>query len=77
MYFVQAHGKGVYDLAFIDADKLNYNTYYELCLQLVRPGGVILIDNTLWGGRVTLAEHKDPNTEVCMLIREMPNLLLT
>jgi predicted O-methyltransferase YrrM len=41
-----------FDLAFIDADKANYPQYYELCLQLVRPGGVVLIDNVLWYGRV-------------------------
>ncbi len=40
-----------YDMAFIDADKVNYGDYYEKCLQLLRPGGVILIDNVLWGGR--------------------------
>ena len=58
------HGEHHFDLAFIDADKANYQKYYELCLQLIRPGGVILIDNTLWGGRVTLAEIEDANTQV-------------
>jgi predicted O-methyltransferase YrrM len=47
-----------FDLAFIDADKSNYETYYEQCLQLVRPGGLILMDNVLWYGRVIdLAEQ--------------------
>jgi caffeoyl-CoA O-methyltransferase len=41
-----------FDLAFIDADKANYAGYYEAALQLVRPGGVIAIDNVLWSGRV-------------------------
>jgi predicted O-methyltransferase YrrM len=43
---------GAYDFAFIDADKAGYDAYYERCLQLVRGGGLIAIDNTLWGGRV-------------------------
>ena len=44
--------EGHYDLAFIDADKENYRPYYEACLRLIRPGGVIVIDNVLWGGKV-------------------------
>jgi len=41
-----------FDFAFIDADKTNYDAYYEACLKLVRPGGVIAIDNVLWSGAV-------------------------
>ncbi len=41
-----------FDFAFIDADKENYDHYYERALRLVRPGGLIAIDNVLWGGRV-------------------------
>lgn len=52
---------GGYDFAFIDADKANYDGYYERCLQLVRPGGLIALDNTLWGGRVA-AEAADDDT---------------
>lgn len=49
---------GTFDFAFIDADKSSYGTYYEQALQLVRPGGLIAIDNVLWSGRVA-----DPNTQ--------------
>ena len=54
---------GRYDLAFIDADKRNYLNYYERCMRLVRRGGVIAIDNTLWGGSVADSRHKDADTQ--------------
>ncbi|OPC84075.1 SAM-dependent methyltransferase [Embleya scabrispora] len=52
---------GEFDLVFIDADKRNYPDYYELCLRLVRPGGLLVLDNTLFFGRVVdpLAEDAD------------------
>jgi caffeoyl-CoA O-methyltransferase len=53
---------GRYDFAFIDADKPAYDTYYELLLQLLRPGGLIALDNTLWSGQVTNPNDRDPNT---------------
>jgi caffeoyl-CoA O-methyltransferase len=43
---------GRYDFAFIDADKTGYDAYYERCLQLLRPGGLVAIDNVLWSGAV-------------------------
>ncbi len=52
-----------FDIAFIDADKDNYPNYYDLCFDLVRPGGLILIDNTLWGGQVADPSVSDPDTE--------------
>jgi len=52
---------GSYDFAFIDADKASYDGYYERCLQLVRPGGLIAIDNVLWSGRVA-TEATDEDT---------------
>ena len=51
-----------FDIAFIDADKDNYPNYYDLCFDLVRPGGLILIDNTLWGGQVADPAVSDPDT---------------
>lgn len=43
---------GAYDFAFIDADKTGYDGYYERCLRLLRPGGLVAIDNVLWSGKV-------------------------
>ncbi len=50
-----------FDLAFIDADKPSYDAYYEGCLRVVRPGGLILLDNTLQGGRVANESENDEN----------------
>ena len=57
-----AEGGASQDLAFIDADKTGYDVYYELCLQLVRPGGIIAIDNVLWSGKVADPAVKDADT---------------
>lgn len=72
-----------FDFAFIDADKSNYDIYYERCLELIRPGGVIAVDNVLWGGSVVDESrqdedvvairalndkiHGDERVEMCML----------
>lgn len=53
---------GLFDYALIDADKANYDAYYENCLKLVRPGGLIAIDNTLWDGKVADPEVTDTDT---------------
>jgi predicted O-methyltransferase YrrM len=53
---------GTFDFAFIDADKINYQAYYEACLMLVRPGGLIAIDNVLWSGDVVNSEKNDEDT---------------
>jgi predicted O-methyltransferase YrrM len=53
---------GRFDMAFIDADKQNYERYYEACLLLVRKGGLILIDNVLWGGSVIDPAKTDDDT---------------
>lgn len=52
-----------FDFAFVDADKNGYLDYYERCLRLVRPGGLILFDNTLWGGEVADPRATDEATE--------------
>ena len=55
---------GTFDLAFIDADKPSYDGYVERALRLVRPGGLIAIDNVLWSGRVADPAATDESTEV-------------
>jgi len=59
---IAAGEQGSYDFAFIDADKENYLPYYERCLQLLRPGGLIAADNTLWSGRVADPEDQSEGT---------------
>lgn len=49
--------EGTFDFAFVDADKENYIKYHELLLKLVRVGGIIAYDNTLWSGTVALADE--------------------
>ena len=53
---------GTFDFAFIDADKENYLAYYEYCLKLLRRGGLIAIDNTLWSGRVAEPDNRETDT---------------
>jgi predicted O-methyltransferase YrrM len=52
---------GRYDFAFVDADKPAYDTYYELLLKLLRPGGLMALDNTLWSGAVANPNEREPN----------------
>lgn len=74
---------GTFDFAFIDADKTGYDEYYECCLQLIRQGGLIMFDNTLWSGKVlevgsndsdvmairalNAKLHRDQRIELCLL----------
>ena len=61
-----------FDFAFIDADKTNYPHYYKKCLKLLRPGGLIAIDNVLWSGAVADPEKTDPET---VALRELNQTL--
>ena len=63
-----------FDFAFIDADKANYPKYYEQCLKLIRKGGVIVIDNVLWGGSVIDTKRNDEDTNA---IRELNKFIST
>ena len=63
---------GTFDFAFIDADKENYLAYYERCLKLLRRGGLITIDNTLWSGRVAEPDNRETDT---VALREFNNKL--
>jgi len=60
---VAGPSRGRFDLAFIDADKGAYDAYYERCVELVRPGGLIIIDNVLWGGAVADPSDRSASTE--------------
>ena len=66
--------EGHFDMAFIDADKTNYLNYYERCLRLVRPGGLLMFDNTLWSGSVADKSVQDADT---LALRELNDTLLT
>jgi caffeoyl-CoA O-methyltransferase len=65
--------QNTFDFVFIDADKKNYEAYYEYSLQLVRPGGLIAIDNVLWSGDVADPDINDLDT---VSIRKLNALLL-
>ena len=62
-------GEG-FDFAFIDADKENYERYYDLCLQLIRPGGLIAVDNVLWNGSVADPQKTDADTQAIRALNE-------
>lgn len=61
---------GTFDLIFLDADKENYLNYYERALQLIRSGGLIIIDNVLWSGKVIDEEFQDSETVALRLLNE-------
>lgn len=59
-----------FDMAFIDADKENYVNYYEACLKLLRPGGLIVADNVLWSGRVIDPDDDDEATQAIVAFND-------
>jgi predicted O-methyltransferase YrrM len=61
---IRTDGTGIYDMIFVDADKLNTDLYYEYALQLIRPGGLVILDNILWKGKVANLNDVDPITTV-------------
>lgn len=69
---IESGETGSFDIAFIDADKTNYSNYYERCLELLRPGGLMMCDNTLWSGSVADPANHDEDT---VALREFNNLL--
>src|SRR5262245_47140810 len=66
-------GQGTFDFSFVDADKSNYDNYYELDLQHLRVGGLIALDNTIWSGRVADPTEQDIDT---VAIRKLNEKLL-
>ena len=61
---------GTFDFAFIDADKAEYDAYYERILTLLRPGGLVSVDNVLWRGRVLDTAKQDPDTRAIRAFNE-------
>jgi caffeoyl-CoA O-methyltransferase len=67
---IAAGGSGGYDFAFIDADKENYDGYYERTLTLLRTGGLVAVDNVLWDGAVVDAAKQDRDTRTIRALNE-------
>ena len=67
---IAAGESGTYDFAFIDADKSRYMAYYERCLTLLRAGGMIVIDNTLWSGHVADPSVSDDDTNAIRKVND-------
>ena len=63
--------QNTFDFVFIDADKRNYPNYYNRALELIRPGGIIAVDNVLWSGRVADSNVQDPRTQAIRDFNQM------
>ena len=70
---IEEGSAGQFDMAFVDADKTNYLEYFERCLILLRRGGLLMFDNTLWSGAVADPEDQDEDTQA---LRELNDRLL-
>ncbi len=68
---IESGDEGTFDFAFIDADKENYETYFEQCMQLVRKGGIIVLDNVLWSGKVADPQNEETETAALRSINRM------
>lgn len=63
---------GTFDLVFIDADKVNYSNYYEMAIELLRKGGLVVVDNVMWSGQVVDPKYQDAYTvSICALNSRM------
>lgn len=71
---IASGSENTFDFAFIDADKTGYDSYYEACLKLVRPGGLIVLDNMLWSGRVADPKEQDETTIAIRALNEKISL---
>tara|TARA_A100001015_G_scaffold248637_1_gene286159 strand:- start:1609 stop:2271 length:663 start_codon:yes stop_codon:yes gene_type:complete len=67
---IEKGNKSTYDFSFIDADKINYQSYFERSLKLLRVGGIIAIDNVLWGGKVIDKNDNEPATRAIRLFNK-------
>lgn len=67
---IASGSEGTFDFAFIDADKTGYDKYYEACLTLVRPGGLIVLDNMLWHGAVADPKNQEESTIAIRALNE-------
>ena len=67
---IQDGQESTYDFSFIDADKINYQSYYENSLKLLKPGGIIAIDNVLWSGQVIDENDSEPATKAIRSFNE-------
>lgn len=68
---INAGEAGTFDFVFIDADKQNYPVYYEKAIELLRSGGLVAVDNVLWGGKVANREDTNPSTVAIRKVNEL------